>query len=221
MIHGPIKVGDFFEFHDFESVGEQQDDLIYTVTSVSNIKSGEQLLFTLVEIDYNGRKMLLTIDPSQVYRLYYSPFEELSRLSWINNGGQWLFLAPADSSNFQASALELAPYPDVPELEELGKAVKIDYQLSDQPFYATEHCEGQPITPVMIAEYHSSAKVLNPTMLLLERNYCDEDGNVFPSGGLLTLVVGTVISADEIVHHPQQNSQPRRRWWQKRPRLFK
>jgi hypothetical protein len=148
-------------------------------------------------------------------RLYFVPsgLEGGTRDELIDRGLSWLFLPPADPEDFVSSELEYAPYPDVPELQELdaesGRLLSrklVFARIGPACLYGEALDTGAPI---ILAEYEVSAPEgdsaqppENPLLLAIEEGWMRADGTEPEEGGYVTIMLGKVIRPSELEHYP-------------------
>jgi hypothetical protein len=169
----------------------------------AELRKGETLLYlALIEAD-------ALFEP----RLYFIPagIEGGTRDDFIDRGDTWLFLPPRDSEDFLSSELEYAPYPDVPEIEELdpdsGRELRrklVFSRVGPAALYGEALDTG---APVIIAEYEAEAPPgeaapANPLLLVLEEGWMRRDGSEPEEGGYLTVMLGKPLSPGEIELYP-------------------
>jgi hypothetical protein len=137
-------------------------------------------------------------------RLYRVPpaWRSGSRDQLVDWGQTWFFLPPSDPEDFISADLELAPFPDLPDVQG-GGATDLVWAMSGfgQPVYGSWQGGGGEV-PVILAEYEAEVPeglaVADPLALYLEENWMRRDGTVLPEGGLVTAMVGRRLGPSDV-----------------------
>jgi hypothetical protein len=188
--------------------------------------------FIELQKDGSGPLYLALVDLPERFelRLYFIPsgLESGTRDGFIDRGDTWLFLPPPDPEDFVSSALEYAPYPDVPEIEEAGVRRKLIFSRVGAGSLYGESSDTH--APVIITEYSAEASdgrteapegvsaegirlgspaggdtggiAANPLLLVLEEGWMRSDGSLPEEGGYLTVLLGKVMRPGDLDYYP-------------------
>lgn len=147
-------------------------------------------------------------------RLYFIPDGVAcgTRDELIDAGQTWLFLPPKDPEDFTSSELEYAPYPDVPELEEVdgesgrptSRKLVFERAGSGASLYGKAEDTG---AAAIISEYVAGVPPgeeppANPLLLVLEEGWMRPDGSQPEEGGYLTIMLGKIARPGDFEHFP-------------------
>lgn len=208
-----VKVGDFVSLTDYQSIAlagsEGKDYRVRTVKeiTISDKESGRSIAeyrFHELAAGTGGLLYFVMVLVEQEFelRIYFLPtgFSTGTRDHLVDIGQTWFFLPPPDPEDFVSSALEYAPFPDIPPIEEAGGAVEREYGPGGfgQPIYGS-YREGNEEVPVIITEYATEDKqALNPLILVLEERWILPDGTIPEEGGFVVPLIGCVVHPDSV-----------------------
>jgi hypothetical protein len=159
---------------------------------------GAPLYLCLVEEDSSAFEL----------RLYFTPQGLLcgTRDELIDSGQAWLFLPPPDPEDFKSCDLEYAPYPDLPEIVEGGRARKLLFAPAGPgtSLYGEAVDTGAAviITQWLAEAEAGGAEPANPLLLVLEEGWMRPDGSLPEEGGYLSIMLGKVLMPGDIEHYP-------------------
>lgn len=208
-----IKAGDFVSLTDFQSIElagrEGKDYRVRTVREITirNSESGQPLAeYRLLELAAGNDNLLylavVIVNSEFELRVYFLPkgFSVGTRDHLVDIGQTWFFLPPPNPEDFVSSDLEYAPYPDIPPIEENGKAVEREYGPGGfgEPIYGS-YRDGRDEVPVIIVEYTTDdEEALNPLIIVLEERWILPDGTIPTEGGFILPLIGCVVHPDSV-----------------------
>ena len=140
-------------------------------------------------------------------RFYFATsfFARGTRDNLVDRAQTWFFLPPPDPEDFVSSALEWAPWPDLPPFDAGdGREVKRTWGPAGfgQTVYGfMDDDEGEDL-PVQLVEYATEDDSPNSLLLLVEERWMRPDGAVPPEGGFVSLFAGRRIAETDITHLP-------------------
>lgn len=228
-----VKSGDFIALRDSEAFDERlaggaSADQDYAVGDIRTFAilgrdKSQQGEYRFIELrGSEGGSLYLTLVEAapaagpggSELRLYFIP-EGLAcgtRDELIDAGQTWLFLPPEDPEDFKSSELEYAPYPDVPELEEVdresGRALSRKLVFSRSGPGSCLYGEAEDTkAAVIISEYVAASPPgedppANPLLIVLEEGWLRPDGSQPEEGGYLTIMLGKVALPGDLEHFP-------------------
>jgi hypothetical protein len=211
-----IKAGDYVNLTDYQSFAEGGSGGVdYRVRDVRRIgirdQDTERVLaeYHLHELERENAGSLffvvVRVEDEFELRAYFTPegFLVGTRDDLIDHGHTWFFLPPPDPEDFISSDLEYAPFPDVPPIEENGKADRHEYSFSGfgHPVYGV-YTRGRDEVPTILTEYATEEEALNPLLLILEERWIRPDGSVPPEGGVVTPLLGCPIQPESAEIYP-------------------
>lgn len=217
---GTISAQDYLvgDIRDFELVGKEGGRAARGAASARDGRSPRAAAATresyrFIELTKEGSGPLylaLVAGPGRFeLRLYFIPsgLESGTRDELLDRGETWLFLPPADPEDFDASELEYAPYPDVPEIEDAGVSRKLVFARVGPGCLYGESLDTR--VPVIIAEYAAESSEgtpggssANDLLLVLEEGWLQADGAQPAEGGYVTVMLGQAIRPGDIEHYP-------------------
>ena len=207
-----IRVGDFVSLNDYQSMeAGGAGGVNYRVQAVHHIAVRDRdmkealMEYHLHELSSpeRGRVSFVVADSGSEFelRVYFIPsgFMAGTRDELIDAGHTWFFLPPSNPDDFVSSSLEYAPYPDVPPIEENGKAVRREFAFAGfgRPVYGSYMQDDEEV-PIIVTEYATEERpAMNPLMLLTEERWILPDGTIPPEGGYITPYLGCIVAAGD------------------------
>lgn len=205
-----IKTGDYLNLNDYQSFAEGGTGGVdYRVRDVRRIgvrdRDTERVLaeYHLHDLEREGgtAACFAVVGSGEEFelRIYFVPAGFLvgTRDDLIDHGHTWFFLPPSNPDDFISSQLEYAPYPDVPPIEEEGKAARREFEIAGFGHSVFgSYRRGSDEVPVIVTEYATGEESLNPLLLILEERWMRPDGSIPEEGGFITPMLGCAIQPE-------------------------